>query len=159
MDWLHQLFGWLLPRRKPQPQNGAGSLSVSISYQKPAHRVKADALMREATAHKEEGQWDAAINKLRKAYATLGDDIINYPIETALRLPLYLQQAGRYEEAQQEFQLLLASVDQRAAIAFSHHPKKVQREFAQVDREKILDKMRLAEKREQKRLAKKPVPP
>ena len=112
--------------------------------------------MREATAYKQEGRWDDAISTLRKAYAILGDDIyVNYPIETALRLPLYLQQAGRYEEAQQEFQRLLSSVDERTAIAFSHVSKAEQRNFAQINREQILDKMRLAEKREQKRKAKK----
>jgi len=160
MEWLYRLYGLLLRRckgdHKSLPQGNIGPLSVSLEYHKPAHHIKADALMREATAHKEEGRWDKAISNLRKAYAILGEDIhINYPLETALRLPLYLQQAGRYEEAQQEFQRLLSSVDERAATAFSHQPKAVQREFAQQNREKILDKMRLAEKREQKRRAKK----
>ena len=81
MEWLYWLYGWVLRQRKgihkTLPQGNVGPLSVSLEYHKPMSRVKADALMREATSHKEKGCWDEAINNLRKAYAILGDDIVN----------------------------------------------------------------------------------
>ncbi len=60
MEWLYQLYGWILRRckgvHKSLPQGNVGPLSVSLEYRKSAHRVKADALLRAATAHKGEGR-------------------------------------------------------------------------------------------------------
>ena len=156
MEWLYRIYGLILRRckgfHKVTPLDNVGPFSVTLEYHKSAHRIKADELLRKATAYKKAGQWDKAISSLRKAYAVLGKSIAHYPLETALRLPLYLQQAGRYEEAQQEFERLLSSVDKWVAIMVGDRDDQYQWIVLSY-RNKIEDKMRLAEKREQKRRA------
>src|ERR1035441_609037 len=64
-------------------------------------------LLRKATAQKESGNIEEAIATLRRAYNAISKGQTVYPIETFLRLPAYLQQAGHRDEAWQAYQKLL----------------------------------------------------
>lgn len=68
---------------------------------------KAAELLRKATQKKDEGKINEAIDLLRTAYKEIAGTNIDYPIETFLRLPLYLQTANRPEDAWNEFNNLL----------------------------------------------------
>lgn len=72
---------------------------------------KADKLLQEATAKKKSGDMNGAIESLRKAYKEMADGSVEYSIEPYLRLPLYLQEANRSDEAWTEFNRLLDWVD------------------------------------------------
>lgn len=97
-------------------------------------------LLREATRLKSEKDWNGAIEALKKADARTGT--------VGVRLPLYLQQAGRFEEAMAGFNKLLAEVESQAAKNFSHHPERFWKGFSYFPRSNIYDKMRLACKRQ-----------
>lgn len=98
-------------------------------------------LLKEATAKKKAGDLDNAIIILRKAYREIekGDTI--YTAKTFLRLPLYLQEANRNDEAWREFNLLLINgyPGQLKSPGLFH-----------MDRSEIYDKMRLFLQREGK---------
>lgn len=79
------------------------NISITIS----AQGKEASALLRKATEYKDKGKIKDAINTLRKAYVEISKTTIDYPIETFLRLPLYLQSAGLKNEAWDEFNRLL----------------------------------------------------
>lgn len=63
-------------------------------------------LLTEATHLKETGDLDASIEKLRHAYQVAAIEGIDHGIQTHLRLPMYLQKAGRFDEAWAEFNRL-----------------------------------------------------
>ncbi len=63
--------------------------------------------LRKATAEKEAGNLDEAINLLRRAYELTKIEGMECSVETFLRLPMYLQKAGRNGEAWREFNILL----------------------------------------------------
>lgn len=66
-----------------------------------------DVLLKEATARKDAGDLSGAIGLLREAYRAIKNIPTIYPVNTFLRLPLYLQQAKRNDEAWREFNSLL----------------------------------------------------
>lgn len=91
-------------------------------------------LLPRATEYKKAGDLDRAIATLRKAYARIAAGRISYSVQTFLRLPMYLQAAGRRDEAWAEFMRLLEE-------GYPHQPDHpASRLF---DRAKIYDKMRL----------------
>ena len=97
--------------------------------------------LREATSKKKAGDMDSAIKSLREAYKIISKTSINYTIDTYLRLPLYLQQAGKNDEAWSEFNRLLAE----------GYPNQMKiRELIPMDQSAIYDKMRLFLQREKK---------
>jgi len=102
----------------------------------------------QATQLYNDKEWDKAIECLRKVRVLLKENTTIYPIATWLRLPIFLQQAGRFEEAMQEFEKLLGEVDAMAARNFGHQPDFIQEMFAVLDKSVIYDKMRLACKRQ-----------
>ena len=67
----------------------------------------ASSLLKEATAAKQEGEIDKAVELLRQAYLAISKTTVIYGIETFLKLPLYLQAAGKVDDAWHEFNLLL----------------------------------------------------
>lgn len=79
-----------------------------------------DELLKKATALKKDGDIDAAINSLRSAYKQLEKQGIRYPIRTYLRLPLYLQEAGRNDEAWAEFNALLRAPESDFMLSMNH---------------------------------------
>lgn len=72
------------------------------------------ALLRESTAFKEAGDMGAAVASLQAAKALMLQSSTVYPAETWCKLPLYLQQAGLYEDALVELQFLLDDLPRRA---------------------------------------------
>lgn len=100
-------------------------------------------LLKEATYHKKEGNINKAILVLRKAYKILETTPVQYSVKTYLRLPLYLQQARRTDEAWIEFNNLITK----------GYPNQ-SRDIAGVllDNSVIYDKMRLFLERERKPL-------
>lgn len=94
-----------------------------------------DKLLKKATNKKKTGDIIAAIENLRKAYKIIGKNWINYGFETFLRLPMYLQEAGKNDEAWKEFNNLII---------------KVKNDFIALN--KIYDKMRLFLQREGKNI-------
>jgi len=104
-------------------------------------------LLMKATQKHDEKKLDSAIDCLREAY-DLMDGTIFYPIATFLRLPLYLQQSGRYPEARLDFENLLAGTTARINREFSHISGDERESLAAMDRSVIYDKMRLAAQRE-----------
>ena len=71
-------------------------------------------LLRQATAFKDQKDWDAALTALAEAKRLMLVSPVSYPAETWCKYPLYLQQAGRFEEAMSEFQFLLDDLERRA---------------------------------------------
>lgn len=98
---------------------------------------KADNLLKEATAAKQNGDINKAIELLKEAYKEIKKSGVIYSVNTYLRLPLYLQEAGRKDEAWKEFNELILS-------SFSNS------EVAPMDHSIIYDKMRLFLQREGK---------
>lgn len=65
------------------------------------------ALGRQATAFKNEKDWDNAIRCLREMKVGMWVSPVSYGVQAWCRLPLVLQQAGRFEEAEREFEILI----------------------------------------------------
>lgn len=99
-------------------------------------------LLKQATVKKDQGDIDGAIQILRKANESMSKSSdIEYTVRSYMRLPLYLQKAGQYDEAITEFEKLLQGEYLRS---FNPH----QTNFR--DHEAIYDKMRLVSVRETK---------
>ena len=65
-------------------------------------------LLRRATLQKQAADLESAIASLRTAYEAIAGGQTSYPVETFLRLPAYLQEAGHSREAWQGYKDLLA---------------------------------------------------
>jgi tetratricopeptide (TPR) repeat protein len=100
-------------------------------------------LLKEATYYKREGNINKAILLLRKAYKILETTPIQYSINIYLRLPLYLQQARRTDEAWVEFNNLITK-------GYPNQPRDIAGVL--LDNSVIYDKMRLFLEREGKPL-------
>ncbi|ABW68072.1 hypothetical protein [Desulfosudis oleivorans] len=98
-------------------------------------------LLKQDTSAKKSGNMDEAISLLRKAYKAIAKSDMNSGVDTFLRLPLYLQEANRTEEAWNEFENLLTK----------GYPNQQPNKYPQLlpmDRSTIYDKMRLFLQRE-----------
>jgi tetratricopeptide (TPR) repeat protein len=103
----------------------------------------ADLLLKQATAQKRAGGVEAAIRTLRVAYGQIAKGSLAYSVDTFLRLPLYLQEAGRSQEAWSEFNKLIVD----------GYPNQVaDLGVRAMDQGKVYDKMRLFLQREGKYL-------
>jgi len=85
---------------------------ININYdvgfrEKTTSEKKASELLKEATAQKQNGNFDKAVELLRAAYDEIAKTDIQYDVKVFLRLPLYLQKAKRNDEAWREFNLLI----------------------------------------------------
>jgi hypothetical protein len=105
-------------------------------------RKEPDTLLKEATAKRRKaGDLENAIKLLREAYQEINKGSIIYPVYTFLRLPLYLQEAKRNDEAWREFNILLTK----------GYPNQMNNpELIPMDHSIIYDKMRLFLQREGK---------
>ena len=97
--------------------------------------------LKEATYKKNSGDVESAIILLRKAYLEISKTTISYPVETFLRLPLYLQAINKTDEAWQEFNNL---------IEFGFPNQMKDHDLVPFDESAIYDKMRLFLQREGK---------
>lgn len=77
-------------------------------------------LDRLATELKKAGDWDGAINALRRRKALLGDLWVDD------KLAKYLQEAGRFDESMSEIQWLLSHSQQYVRRMLGHQPVSVQ---------------------------------
>ncbi len=100
-----------------------------------------DELLKQATVKKNAGDLDGAIKLLKKAYEELDKSSMMYSIQTYLRLPLYLQEAGRNDEAWGEFNRLILWVNSKPRYSAEVTP---------MEQSIIWDKMRLFLQREGK---------
>lgn len=112
----------------------------AIPKPKPSAMKDPQALLKQATAQKKNGEIDKAVETLKEAYRAIATSGIDYSIDTYLRLPLYLQAANRNDEAWGEFNKLLTrkppSYSSKALLLMEHHT--------------IYDKMRLFLQRNKK---------
>lgn len=124
-------------------------INVSFGFTKPSPVAERIAeLNRAATRYKDEKDWDKAIACLREASDLTPKSNMSYAAEHYTRLPLFLQQGGRFEEAMQEFESLLASVPGIIAKEFAHQNKTTRTMLEHAYYYTIYDKMRLACKRQ-----------
>ncbi len=119
-----------------------------------AEDPETDALLRDATRHADAKDLEQAIACLKMADARMQRSPVSYPVLTWLRLPLFLQKAGRFDEAMQEFDRLIRETPARIARHFSHRSKAEQSKFIRHEKGVIRNKMALAREREKKRQAK-----
>jgi tetratricopeptide (TPR) repeat protein len=145
----YQLFG---PVREiiiqPEEKIGQTGLTATMVINKNPIDERIAALHREATQHKE-SNWAAAIACLQDASDLMRRHNSHYVLDRWTRLPVFLQQAGRYEEAMQEFQRLLSEVKARVekeaeSVTLPSYRRKLEHQ----NFEHIYDKMRMVCKRE-----------
>ena len=98
-------------------------------------------LLREASQKKKNGDIDGAIEVLKVAYKELDKHSWSFPIAVYLRLPLYLQESGKKDEAWEEFNRLVLWVNSKPRYS---------PEVTPMDLSAIWDKMRLCLQREGK---------
>jgi hypothetical protein len=103
--------------------------------------AEADKLLKEATTKKKSGDINGAIKALRDSYKMINENPMSYPIQTYLRLPLYLQEAGKGDEAWSEFNQLIMWVNTK---------QRYSPEVTPMELSIIWDKMRLHLQREGK---------
>lgn len=118
---------------------GEVTISAKIEYGSSVSELKSSKLLREATAKKRSGDIEGAISTLQAAYSESQREGMTHTLSTYLRLPLYLQEAGRADEAWTEFNRLLSS-------GFPGQPRT--RELLPMQNSEIYDKMRLFLQRE-----------
>ena len=103
----YQLFGSTQSTiLSPGERIGQTILSTSVNISRNPVHDRIAALSREATTHKDVN-WDAGVACLQEA-AHLMRNSDYYDMDKMLRLPVFLQHAGHFKEAMQEFERLLA---------------------------------------------------
>ncbi len=103
--------------------------------------MEPDELLKQATAKKKAGDLESAIKLLRDAYKAISKGSIAYPVNTFLRLPAYLQEIGKSDEAWGELNNLLTR----------GYPNQLSNpEIIPMDHSAIYDAMRLFLQREGK---------
>jgi tetratricopeptide (TPR) repeat protein len=117
------------------------------------------ALHAQATALKEAGELDEAVDKLYRAKALMLQSVMSHTAESWCKLPLYLQHAGLFEASMAEFQFLLDDLPRRARkdsriddpnVGPVESKKRYHANLLKTDRETIEAKISLAQKRELK---------
>lgn len=68
-------------------------------------------LHKKATQQKREGKMSLAINSLKKANKRMIESSTQYPVEQWLRLPKFLQAAGRYDESLDAYRDVFKHID------------------------------------------------
>lgn len=110
-------------------------MRITLEVQPPDEELMR--LNREATAAKKAKDWTRAVECLRQTVAKTGET-------SSLRLALFLQQAGRFDEAMTEFNQLIEDARPRAEREFSHLGPYGKRAVVASELMRIYDKMRLA---------------
>jgi tetratricopeptide (TPR) repeat protein len=109
-------------------------------------------LHKRATSLKDDGRIDEAVQCLKRAQHLMRTEAsYSYPIEKWCRLPLFLQLAGHFDEAMQEFKRLIYEVDERLLKESRHLPDDIALLFRHAHLAVIYDKMKVACKREKRR--------
>lgn len=134
-----------------QPEVIAEANGIAVSSQifvRSRSNSRISVLHREATQLKDSGEWDKAIAALQEAQELMRKSDEIHTIERWLRLPIFLQQGGRFDEAMQEFNRLLDELNDRTADEFDHQPEFIQRGATYHQRAAIYNKMKVACKRQ-----------
>lgn len=101
--------------------------------------VSSGDLLKRATQQKRDGDLDEAVDTLREAYELTKQESVVRGVDTYLRLPMYLQKAGRPDEAWREFNRLL----------HDGYPNQLEDPSVRpMDNSRVYDKMRLFLQRE-----------
>lgn len=131
---MFNLFRWKKKADTPV------KIEITYSTKIPAwEETKSQKLLKEATARKKAGDLDGAIESLREAFSQTGEDGGGYGLKALLRLPMYLQEAGRSDEAWGELNELILRMSSGQ-----------DKSLAMMDISIIYDKMRLFRQREKK---------
>lgn len=145
------LFDWLKKKNsKNTIQYGSVTLSHSIEVTKNPVQEKIAALHREATTHKV-SNWPAAVACLQEAVDLMRQHPSDYVLDRWTRLPVFMQQAGQFDEAMQEFERLLSEVEERVKQECQDRVSQAYIEY-QTNRnyQTIYDKMRMVCKRQKR---------
>lgn len=78
---------------------------MSTSFPQPPSIIKE--LSVQAAAYKRQGDMELATDSLKKMYKEIGHTTTDHGVDTFLRLPMYLQKAGKVNEAWEELNKLL----------------------------------------------------
>lgn len=126
---------------------GQTILSTTVKITRNPVHDRIAALSREATTHKDVN-WDAGVTCLQEA-AHLMRNSDYYDMDKMLRLPVFMQHAGRFEEAMQEFERLLAEAKPIAQMEMANTdlPTAAKR-HTHLYYLRIYDKMRMVCKRQ-----------
>lgn len=98
---------------KPSPSSG---MSPRIDEDEALLQIRK--LLKDATQTKQNGDIAAAIELLRTAYALMDKSNYGSAIQERLRLPMYLQQAKKSDEAWYEFNQLVINCEKWAETPF-----------------------------------------
>lgn len=145
----YQLFGPMQTTTiLPGERIGATVVSSTVHITKNPIEEKIAALHQEATANKKTN-WDKAITCLQEAADLMRRHDSKHETERWTRLPVFLQQAGRFDEAMLEFERLLKEVKPRMLneMSESRYPGAV-KIYTHLAYCQIYDKMRMACKRQ-----------
>lgn len=105
-------------------------------------------LHRDATAYKDGKNWDEAVACLKRANELMVLSGTSYGVDRWLRLPIFLQQAGKMDEADMSFSWLLSDVDRQIEADLGQQSTNVKAATKHGMCAAIYDKWRLAWKRE-----------
>ena len=119
---------------------------TSVSNHSDGGDEQAHQFLRDATMHHDNKNFDAAIESLRSAYALLNPLFSNYPMSVWVRLPLYLQKAGRFNESMHGFGLLIEKISERERPSYLSEVQ--HRAQTATDLAFVFDKVRLTAQRE-----------
>lgn len=119
-------------------------MSITIEVNRNPINERIAALHRDATTHKKVN-WNAAVACLQEAANLMREHDFPHGTQTWTRLPVFLQQAGRFDEAMQEFERLLVEVKPRIAkeIALCRPSPSAVKKFTHLSYAQIYDKMRM----------------
>jgi len=106
---------------------------------------------KKATALLGDGHIDRAIDVLREAHLLMREEAFQgYAVDKWCRLPLVLQQAGRFDEAMREFEQLLSDLHAIRLKQLPQYPEEIVLLLTHRIRAAIYDRMRRACKREKR---------
>lgn len=126
--------------KKDKKNDVAFSMELKSSIEMGADDT-VQSLLREASQKKKSGNLDGAIEVLKMAYKELDKSRSLFPIDVYLRLPLYLQESGKKDDAWAEFNRLVSWVNSKPRYS---------PEVTPMELSAIWDKMRLFLQREGK---------
>lgn len=123
------------------------NITITVSHSETDKKIAA--LHREATRYKDV-DWDKAIACLQEAAVLMRKNKKSiHEVDRWLRLPVFLQQAGRFDEAMQEFKQLLKEVKPRVKRELARVPYPTAVELhTHLNYYHIYDKMRMVCKRQ-----------
>lgn len=162
------ILSFLFGRRRAAVKEQTGSVGIShgedvpvavsaevtpddaASTQEASVEEEFAALHRKATEFKDAKQWEDAIACLRKAKELVTPSGDGHTVQRLCRLPLFLQQAGHFDEALAEFQELLDNAEAANQYEFGHQRKNVREKFLHLRLSEIYGHMMTACKRQKR---------